>query len=144
MANSVLPVLIYHLAGSPDFPALFAANGWTGIWHNGIYDYDHYHSNAHEALGIATGHTRLRLGGDTGQEVDVEPGDVLVLPAGTGHRRIGGNTGLVVIGAYPAGQERYDICRARGPEADLRISRTRLPRTDPVRGSDGPLLSLWR
>lgn len=145
MPNSRLPVLIYRgaLPGG-DFAELFEANGWTGVWRDGVYDYDHYHSNAHEVLGVASGHARLRLGGDSGEEVEVSAGDALVLPAGTGHRRISPNDGLLVVGAYPPGQERYDICRARDPAADLRIGKTRLPDTDPIRGADGPLTKLWR
>jgi uncharacterized protein YjlB len=145
MPNSVLPVLIYRAPQSgQDFEALFEANGWSGVWRNGIYDYDHYHSNAHEVLGIARGHVLLRLGGDGGSDLEVGAGDVLVLPAGTGHRRVGHGSDLLVVGAYPAGQERYDICRTRDPAADLRISKTRLPATDPVHGPNGPLLRLWR
>jgi uncharacterized protein YjlB len=28
----------------------FTENGWTGLWTDIIYDYTHFHSNAHEAL----------------------------------------------------------------------------------------------
>jgi uncharacterized protein YjlB len=145
MANSRLPVLIYRGAlESGTFDALFTANGWVGIWHNGIYDFDHYHSNAHEVLGIGGGRAKVQLGGDIGQAVDVSTGDVLVLPAGTGHRRISASRDLLVVGAYPPGQQNYDICRDRSPEAELRISKVAMPQTDPVRGKDGPLLTLWR
>ncbi len=56
--NSKLAVLLYRgalsaAAGSKSFEDLFASNGWTGIWRNGIFTYDHYHSGAHEVLGIA-------------------------------------------------------------------------------------------
>jgi uncharacterized protein YjlB len=68
---------------------------------------------------------------------------VLVLPAGTGHRRLGRSPDFAVSGAYPAGQEQYDVCRSRSPETDLRIGKVPLPATDPVRGKDGPLLRLW-
>ena len=145
MANSRLPVLIYRAAlEAGEFDALFKGNDWVGIWHNGIYDFDHYHSNAHEVLGIGRGHATVQLGGDVGQAVEVAFGDVLVLPAGTGHRRISASSDLLVIGAYPPGQQHYDICRDRSPEAELRISKVKLPATDPVRGKDGPLLRLWR
>ena len=49
-----------------------------------------------------------------------------------------------MIGAYPPGQEHYDICRLRSPETELRISKLARPKSDPVRGDDGPLLQLWR
>ena len=150
MPNSRLPVLIYRGAlpvdatnKAGDFDRLFERNGWRGTWRDGIYDFDHYHSNAHEVLGIAQGSATLQLGGETGHEIEVKPGDVLVLPAGTGHRRIRASENFVVIGAYPPGQEHYDICRSRSPEAELRIAKVRLPESDPVGGTDGPLLGLW-
>lgn len=151
MPNSRLPVLIYRKAIAPDaagkagsFEALFEANGWRGIWRNGVYDYDHYHSNAHEALGVAQGKATLQLGGEGGQAVELEAGDALVLPAGTGHRRISRSENFVVIGAYPPGQERYDICRTRSLEAEMRIDKLRRPDSDPIQGKDGPLLALWK
>jgi uncharacterized protein YjlB len=150
MPNSRLPVLIYRQAlgqdatnKAGDFDRLFEANGWRGIWRDGVYDFDHYHSTSHEVLGVSRGTAKLQLGGDGGKAVDVEPGDVIVLPAGTGHRMISGSDNFVVIGAYPPGQEHYDICRERSLEADLRISKVELPKTDPVGGVDGPLMRLW-
>lgn len=142
MPNNRLPVLIYRQTGG-GFDEMFARNGWIGIWHNGIYDFDHYHSNAHEVLGIETGTATVQLGGDEGRSVDVSAGDVLVLPAGTGHRRISRSSDLLVIGAYPRGQGSYDLCRTRSPEAELRIAKVKLPDSDPVQGSTGPLLNLW-
>jgi uncharacterized protein YjlB len=149
MPNSRLPVIIYRDVAAdggatPALDGLFEANGWRGTWRNGVYDFDHFHSNAHEVLGVARGSATLQLGGDSGQAVEVAAGDVLVLPAGTGHRRIAASADFTMIGAYPPGQEHYDICRARGPEVELRISKVERPTTDPVYGSDGPLLSLWR
>ncbi len=151
MPNSPLPVLIYRGVLAEETPSkaggfdkLFEANGWAGIWRDGIYDYDHYHSNAHEVLGVAMGSARLRLGGQGGKEIDIKAGDVLVLPAGTGHCRLSKSENFVVIGAYPPGQERYDICRNRDVESELRIARTGLPATDPVTGKAGGLLELWR
>lgn len=146
MPNSRLPVLIYRkvrAAAGRGFDTLFSANGWGGTWRNGVYDYDHFHSNAHEVLGVDAGSARLQLGGDEGQAVEIEAGDVVVLPAGTGHRRISKSGDFSVSGAYPAGQEHYDLCRSRTPEAELWISKVPLPTSDPVRGRDGPLLRLW-
>lgn len=150
MPNSRLPVLVYrgvlaehdtNKAGG--FDALFERNGWVGIWRNGVYDYDHFHSNAHEVLGVARGSAELQIGGETGKRLRVEAGDALLLPAGTGHCRISKSENFVVIGAYPPGQERYDICRKRDPEAEMRIAKTKLPATDPVTGNAGGLLELW-
>jgi uncharacterized protein YjlB len=142
MPNSPLPVVIYRKVeseGEParGFEALFQTNGWRGIWRNGVYDFDHFHSNAHEVLGVARGSARLQLGGKAGQPVEIKAGDVLVLPAGTGHRRIRASADFTIIGAYPPGQEHYDICRSRSPELELRISKVARPATDPVRGGGG-------
>ena len=151
MPNSRLPVLIYRGAIAPDaaikacgFDRLIEANGWRGIWRDGVYDFHHFHSYAHEVLGIAQGKATLKLGGQSGREIEVAPGDALVLPAGTGHCRIRESENFVVIGAYPPGQEHYDICRERSPEAELRIEKVKLPQSDPIGGADGPLLRLWK
>jgi uncharacterized protein YjlB len=65
---------------------------------------------------------------------------VLVLPAGTGHRRAASGAGFSVVGAYPAGQERYDLLRGDDPSevapARERIAALGAPRQDPV-GGDG-------
>jgi uncharacterized protein YjlB len=45
---------------------LFEANGWADTWRDGIYDYVHYHSRIHEALGIARGKGPSASGGKTG------------------------------------------------------------------------------
>jgi uncharacterized protein YjlB len=145
MPNSRLPVLIYRAAlDSADFRALFEANGWGGSWRDGVYDYHHFHSNAHEVLGIEAGRAQLQLGGESGEAVEVETGDVVLLPAGTGHKRNSKSSKFSVIGAYPPGQHTPDICRDRGPEAELRISKTPIPQTDPVLGKFGGLVELWR
>ena len=151
--NSRFPVLFYRLKLDPSgdnasaFEALFAAHQWTPLWRDGIFDYHHFHPNAHEALGIACGQARLTLGGESGQSVSVERGDVLVLPAGTGHRCIVCSDDFLVVGAYPYGQEIYDIQRpdsAAHPRAVARIAKVPLPQQDPVGGMRGALMTHWR
>lgn len=148
--NPRLPALVYEgtfAADAPDLAGLmekrFQENGWPPQWRNGICDFDHYHSQGHEVLGIAAGSARLLLGGDNGRELEVSTGDVLVLPAGTGHRRISQSDDFLVIGAYPPGQS-GDIVRERASAAmSQRIAVLSFPPRDPVVGEGGPLLRLW-
>src|SRR3954468_23588587 len=81
------------------FEELFERNGWGNSWRNGIYDYVHYHSGTHEVHGIARGHARVRFGGNSGKVVDLREGDVVILPAGTGHQSLDASKDLLVIGA---------------------------------------------
>ena len=71
---------------------------------------------------------------------DVAAGDVLVLPAGTGPRRRSAGGGFTVVGAYPAGQEDYDLLREADDAARERIAALGAPDEDPA-GGDG--IRLW-
>ena len=53
---------------------IFVSNGWDGLWRNGIYDYAHYHSQIHEALGVARGHGQVRFGGARGRTLSLKAG----------------------------------------------------------------------
>lgn len=153
--NPTLPVVLYR--GAIDVAAardpesaieqIFMANGWGHhMWRNSIYPYTHYHSATHEALGIARGAARVRIGGAHGKDVELKAGDVVVLPAGTAHRRLSESQGFHVIGGYPA-DGRYDLCRGGQAEHDRvlpEITRVPLPQADPLFGADGPLLTLWQ
>ena len=124
------------------FEELFARNGWRDSWRNGIYDYVHYHSRTHEVLGVARGHAKVRFGGERGKELRLKAGDVVVLPAGTGHQRLAGSKDLLVVGAYPPSGS-CDECRTSAAEHDRALTTVALPRKDPVYGRDGPLTRLW-
>lgn len=150
--NSRLPVLIYQkvaLASADKataFEALFNANDWPAQWRAQVFDYHHYHSNAHEVLGIAEGRARLKLGGRAGAEQWVEEGDVLILPAGTGHCSLEQSADFLVVGGYPQGQEDYDI-QLPSPQTHsaslARIAKVQCPAVDPVYGNKGPLVDTW-
>ncbi|GGJ98188.1 cupin domain-containing protein [Pseudomonas matsuisoli] len=150
--NSPYPTLVYRdlpLEGdkAAAFEKLFAANGWPPQWRYGIFTYHHYHPNAHEVLGVASGSARVMLGGESGQEVSIAAGDVLVLPAGTGHCCLESSDDFLVVGAYPEGQADYDTERADASvhAASLaRIAQVAMPMADPVTGKDGALLAAWR
>lgn len=150
--NNRLPLVVYRgaLGDGGDrggqCEGLFNRNGWPNPWRNGIYDHHHYHSTAHEVLGIAAGSARVRVGGENGQSVELRAGDVVVIPAGVAHKREAASADLLVIGAYPKGQ-RPDICRAAAGEHDeavAAIAAVPLPTADPVTGAAAPLLEMWR
>ncbi|CAG8863335.1 hypothetical protein PS627_00271 [Pseudomonas fluorescens] len=151
--NSALPVVLYHrcLTDMSDaasaFETLFARHHWRPLWRSGIFDYHHYHSTAHEALGVASGRARVTLGGESGQTLELAAGDVLVLPAGTGHCCEQSSDDFLVVGAYPAGQEDYDLQRpgsANHAASKARIAQVPMPQADPATGAEGTLVSAWQ
>ena len=147
------PLLVYTgavaIAGADPaaaFEALFDRNRWPAAWRNGVYAHHHFHTTAHEALGVYSGEVTVQFGGEDGIVVTAHPGDVIVLPAGTGHKRLSSRGALGVVGAYPVGQ-RADMCtppladRKRSTDA---VARVPLPECDPVYGPGGPLFTHWR
>lgn len=147
--NSTLPLLLYRAENPSQGEAAavwleetFAANDWTNSWRNGVYPYHHYHSNTHEVLGVYRGSALLHLGGESGREIEVQAGDVIVIPAGTGHKRIMATADFSVVGAYPEGKE-PDLHRDRIPDVEQHIAGVPLPTADPVRGSFGGLKKIW-
>lgn len=151
--NNSLPLVVCRHALSPDLQtpggcqALFARNNWRGNWVNGIFDYWHFHVTGHEVLGCVAGSARVGLGGDDGIEVDFAAGDVVVIPAGVGHKRLSERRdGFTVVGGYPPNQDGAITRPGDVPvdEAQRLIAGLALPRSDPVFGNEGPLIKAWR
>ncbi|WP_370160642.1 cupin domain-containing protein [Limimaricola soesokkakensis] len=139
------PALLHARAFAPEAAeALLRRHGWGGIWRWGVFDYHHFHPDAHEALLCVDGSARLRIGGEAGEDLDVAPGDALVLPAGFGHRCLESRPGFAVLGAYPPGQESPSVERAAadaGHRFGARIAALPRPERDPVTG--GPMSDTW-
>lgn len=151
--NARLPLLVYPAAVRLDVPDpasvfehLFASNDWVGSWRNGIFPYHHYHSTSHEVLGIYSGSAVAQLGGEGGVRLTLNPGDVVLIPAGVGHKKLSSTGTLGVVGAYPSGQQ-PDICRANRDacrRATEQAARVFVPARDPVHGIGGPMCEHWR
>ena len=151
--NEALPLILYSGAIDPGLEdmttrlqELFTGNGWTGCWVDGIYDFHHYHSTAHEVLGIWRGTACVQFGGPDGHKAQIQAGDVVLVPAGVAHKCLDASVDFEVVGAYPEGQ-RPDMCYGRAderPVADQRIRSVSLPERDPVQGQTGPVGRFWR
>ena len=152
--NNRWPLVYYRgavrVGGASDpaavFEDLFARNGWSDSWRNGVYDYLHYHSRIHEVMGVARGKAVVQFGGANGRKLSVKAGDVVVLPAGTGHQCFSASDDFLVVGAYPATGS-YDECTPSAQafeRARKTVPKVPPPRKDPVYGKDGPLLRLWK
>ncbi|WP_241623010.1 cupin domain-containing protein [Rosenbergiella australiborealis] len=151
--NDKLPLLIYQQAVPTSFSdtdgylsQLFARNGWPVQWRYQIFPFTHYHSNTHELLGVSQGNATVQLGGETGPTVTVKRGDVILIPAGVGHKQLSATDDFQVLGAYPRGlsPDLYHDDPTKLAEAQQHIARIAMPSTDPVTGKQGGILTLWK
>jgi uncharacterized protein YjlB len=152
--NEHLPLIKYEHAfqisneqmGAEEIEKLLEENSWHHPWRNGIYDYHHYHSTAHEVLVCYSGNSELQMGGPGGVLLEFKQGDVLILPAGTAHKCIQATADFKCIGAYPQDQL-FDMNYGKIEErskAMEHILNVPLPEADPVYGADGPLVFHWQ
>jgi uncharacterized protein YjlB len=150
--NSKYPLLLYRKIFSTTkdakaswFKQQFAKNNWTNSWDNGIYPYHHYHSTTHEVLGIYSGSALLHVGGEKGSKINVAAGDVIVIPAGVGHKNLGSSNDFGVVGAYPDGRD-WDLLKGEAgerPKADKNIASVPFPEFDPILGKEDGLKKIW-
>ena len=148
--NNKLPLLLYRdaLSGKHDATnviKIFAANNWTNSWDDGIYSYHHYHSTSHEVLGVYAGSALLHLGGESGERLRVKAGDVIIIPAGVGHKKLDASSDFAVVGAYPEGRD-WDVLKGEPgerPTADENIASLPIPKSDPLLGIKNGLTRIW-
>ena len=140
--NPRLPARIYRQALNLEGHAgdvageMLAANGWAPAWVNGVLSEWHYHTTAHEALACISGRALVALGGESGARVEIAAGDVVLIPAGVGHRRLDASSDFRVVGGY-AGARPYDMNYAGGTghaRALQAIAALPDPERDPVTG----------
>ncbi|WP_233589224.1 cupin domain-containing protein [Gynurincola endophyticus] len=151
--NSRYPLIVYKnvfsLRGNEGADWLekhFSENNWTNSWRWGVYPFHHYHSNTHEVLGCFSGSALLHMGGEKGKKIEVSAGDIIVIPAGVGHKCLSNSNDFTVVGAYPNGLS-PDLMRgekADRPKADKNIEKVSQPETDPFTGTKEGLIRLWK
>ena len=150
--NSKYPMLLYRHAfiqrgdkGAAWLEQRFNENDWSNSWRNGIFSYHHYHSITHEVLGIYSGSALVHMGGEEGSKLTIKAGDIIVIPAGVGHKNLESED-LGVVGAYPGGMM-YDMNYGRAgerPQADKNIAIVAIPASDPIMGKNNGLLNIWK
>jgi len=151
--NSKHPLLLYRDAfelygdeGASWLEKQFKENNWHNSWRWGVFPYHHYHSTSHEVLGCFQGRALLHLGGESGQKVEIHAGDIVIIPAGVGHKCVSHSPDFTVVGAYPNGS-RYDLMRGKEgerPQADKNIAELPIPKKDPYMGKEGGLVLIWK
>lgn len=154
--NNSLPVLYYENAlndvlgddySSKDVVEFFENNGYEKGWIGVVKDKHHFHSNAHETLAVTKGEVTLQLGGPHADMKTFRRGDVILLPAGTAHKRLGGSENFEVVGAYPENGENLDMQYGDASNYEAikeNIGQVELPLTDPVTGSPRDIDEYWR
>ena len=88
----------------------------------------------------------LHLGGEKGEKIEVVAGDIIIIPAGVGHKNLTSSDDFGVVGAYPDGRN-WDLLKGEPgerPKADKTIAALPIPDTDPLLGKSGGLKNIWK
>jgi len=151
--NSPYPLLVYKNAfpergntGADWLEKKFKANNWYNSWRWGIYPFHHYHSITHEVLGCFQGYAEVHMGGPNGKIMKIEAGDILVIPAGVGHKCISHSNDFTVVGAYPNGMD-WDLIKeekSKHEQSLQNIKNVPFPNADPLIGKDNGLIKIWK
>jgi uncharacterized protein YjlB len=112
-----------------------------------MYSTTHFHSTTHEVLSISSGSATVLFGGEGNEgkvECNVKKGDVIVVPAGVGHRLLEGRSGFEMVGAYPTDAVEWDMCYGKnGEEKKVEgIKKLKWFERDPIYGDEGPALGV--
>ncbi len=150
--NNALPLIFYtrvlrlQEGDAETLEYLFKNNGWNGGHRNGISEKHHYHSHAHEAMGVYQGRAKVQFGGPWGLIKEVRPGDVVIIPSGVAHKNLESTQDFACVSTYPTGQS-FDL-NYESPKHRIyleeKIKATPLPSNDPVFGKEGELLRYWK
>ncbi|KAG8933195.1 hypothetical protein FRC01_010541 [Tulasnella sp. 417] len=147
------PLLIYHSAFPSNASASDVESHLTSVgivnpqWRYSMYKTTHYHSTTHEVLCIISGRAKLCFGGEENPEnvtPTVQKGDVIILPAGVGHRLLEEvESPFQMVGSYPKGFS-WDMCYGKEGEAvkARQIEKLGWFERDPVYGDEGPALGV--
>lgn len=146
------PLMIYHKAFDATPTELTQHLEKVGEvvpqWTYSMYNTTHYHSTTHEVLGVVSGRARLCFGGDENPdrfEPTVERGDMIIVPAGVGHRLLNEldahEEAFKMVGAYPP-RKHWDMCYGEPGDEGKAKDIEKLPwfRLDPLYGKDGPAM----
>lgn len=152
LPNSRLPLII-RKGGLPAAArsgeaacALYSRNGWGGTWVYTVYPFWHFHTKGHEVLSCVAGTAAIGFGGDNGLVAEISVGDVAIVPAGVGHKKLAASPGFQMAGGYPPKQSGNIVRPGEMDAADIAaaLERLPLPRTDPISGGEDGVVSLWR
>lgn len=151
--NSKFQLLVYQNAftergnaGAEFLEKKFKSNSWYNSWRWGVYPFHHYHSTSHEVLGVFQGNALLHMGGPKGEKINVKAGDILIIPAGVGHKCISHSDDFTVVGAYPNGMS-YDLIKEekdKHAQSLINISKVPFPPADPFLGKHEGLINYWK
>lgn len=116
-------------------------------WRYTMYNKTHFHSTTHEVLCVFQGRAKLCFGGEENEErVEsvLEKGDVIIVPAGVGHRLLDDfSSGFEMVGSYPEGKK-WDMCYGKRKEEEKvkAIESLAWFEKDPLYGEKGPVLDV--
>ncbi|KAJ3528828.1 hypothetical protein NM688_g7941 [Phlebia brevispora] len=148
------PLLIYTTAfPSPSASQVESHLRSVGVfepqWRYTMYSKSHFHSTTHEFLVVTSGSARVLLGGEGNPgavETEVKAGDAILVPAGVSHRLLVDYGGFEMVGSYPVGATKWDMCYGRQGEdtegIEKRIRALGWFERDPLYGEEGPALDV--